>query len=201
MLKINGEGDRGKRFLNFGKRGMIYSYNVNSTDLFRPGQIGQLYPAGTGQAGISDGTGPLGIIDDERGGGVDTTQKGLVTIWVGVCEFETDEYDKSCNYYSNGMGLYSNSVGLWTTIWTQATPCIGMVKSLVGGILCGEFQGCPVSSLAFRVSSTFTKKKMVGFSLIKETPNMGLDEVGGKCSKCGLWNEYQEGEYICWVCK
>jgi hypothetical protein len=26
MLKINGEGDRGKRVANFGKRGMIYSY-------------------------------------------------------------------------------------------------------------------------------------------------------------------------------
>jgi hypothetical protein len=25
--------------------------------------------------------------------------------------------------------------------------------------------------------------------------------VGGNCSKCGIFNEYQAGPYICWCCK
>jgi len=70
-----------------------FSYPVDTTSTFQPGQIGQLKLLGQDiVVGLSDGTAPLGIIDDIRTTAFTQTVVDEVVIISGV-DIYTDGYN------------------------------------------------------------------------------------------------------------
>jgi hypothetical protein len=76
--------------------GIPLSYNVDSSSTFQPGQIGQMKIVGQEVVvGLSDGTAPLGIIDDIRSNAFTQTIYDEIVIIRGV-NVQTDGY----NFYT-----------------------------------------------------------------------------------------------------
>lgn len=98
---------------------------------FVPGQVGQIdYDRMV--CGVSDGTRPLGLIDDIRTASIDSTDPGgLITIWSQRVLFRTDQYEEVGVTYETGDRLYVNSAGFLTNIrlFEEAVP-VGRVNSI-----------------------------------------------------------------------
>lgn len=96
------------------------SYLVEPTGYFEPGMIGTLKKLG-GQivCGVSNGTAPIGIIDDIRvapthptsPGANSTIASGRVTIWNVPIEAETDSFKITDKYFTGGS-LGVSDIGL-----------------------------------------------------------------------------------------
>ena len=82
---------------------------------FRPGLVGQFYNLeGNIVCGLSDGSKPIGIIDDFK---IKTSwfdPTSLIRIWTQRMKFRTDEFDKDQPYRA-GMALYVNKLGQFTS--------------------------------------------------------------------------------------
>jgi hypothetical protein len=90
-----------------------FSYPVDITSTFQPGQIGQLKLVGQDiVVGLSDGTAPLGIIDDIRTSAFTQTVVDEIVIIQGV-DVQTDGYNfftgKDAKQELNNAGLLQSS--------------------------------------------------------------------------------------------
>jgi hypothetical protein len=108
-----------------------FSYPVDITSIFQPGQIGQLKLIGQDiVVGLSDGTAPLGLIDDTRSNAFTQSVVDEVIIIAGV-DITTDGYG---NFFTgsdakqelNNAGLLQNSF---------VSDYEGLELNIVNGIL------------------------------------------------------------------
>jgi hypothetical protein len=65
---------------------------------------------------------------------------------------------------------------------------------------------CPLPwGLVAAPITQFTNKPIIGFppGILEREKEEIHDKVGagGNCIKCGIWNEYQSGDYVCWGCR
>src|SRR5271157_3266998 len=115
------------RLTSVGKT-MPFSYDVDLQSKFEPGQIGQLnYVNGKRICQRSDGTAPIGIIDDINTK-CESTVSGSkkVTIWNKRGTFETDQFDCS-QIYTAGCLLFVDNYGNLTAKQISETyPEVGM---------------------------------------------------------------------------
>lgn len=98
------------------------SYPVDPHGVFEAGMIAQLKVVDDEiVVGVSDGTAPLGIIDDYRTINADTNRdttsgSGRITIWLSNNTiFRTDQFDTTVAYPLNG-NLYCGADGKLTTL-------------------------------------------------------------------------------------
>ncbi len=80
---------------------------------FIPGQVGQInYESMICE--VSNGLRPFGLIDDIKTDLVDSTERGLVSVWSQRMVFRTDQYDAE-GEYETGVTLYVNYAGFLTS--------------------------------------------------------------------------------------
>lgn len=88
---------------------------------FVPGQVAQVDHDNI-LCGVSDGTRPIGLIDDIKNDSIDSTDpSGLMSIWPQRMVFRTDQYEMIegedvTDFYQTGDLLYVNSYGFLTSI-------------------------------------------------------------------------------------
>lgn len=83
---------------------------------FVPGQVAQI-DYNKMICGVSDGTQPLGLIDDIRSKSIDSTEPGgLISVWQQRMVFRTDQYEALEGAYITGASLFVNIFGFLTTI-------------------------------------------------------------------------------------
>ena len=104
---------------------------------FVPGQAAQMnYEQIT--CGVSDGTRPLGLIDDLKNKYIDSTEPGgLVNVWIQRMVFRTDQYEvlegsDITSLYKTGALLYVNSEGFLSNKGlTKESLAVGRVISVL----------------------------------------------------------------------
>jgi hypothetical protein len=83
--------------------------------VFKPGLVGQFCELnGNIVCTLSDGSKPIGIVDDTKNKEHWFDPKSLVRIWIQRMVFRTDQFDKEVEYRT-GMPLYVNKHGLLTS--------------------------------------------------------------------------------------
>jgi hypothetical protein len=103
------------RLVNTFGHGLPASFLVHPNATFSPGMVAQLIVADSQVvATVSDGTAPIGIIDDIRDQHDDSTKgTNRMTVWGTRMIFQTDMYDHQAEYPLNA-NLYVEH-GLFTT--------------------------------------------------------------------------------------
>jgi hypothetical protein len=83
--------------------------------VFWPGLIGQFRELnGNIVCGLSDGTKPIGIVDDSKEKEPWFNPRSMIRLWTQRMVFRTDQYAKGVEYHT-GMPLYVNYSGLLTS--------------------------------------------------------------------------------------
>ena len=82
--------------------------------VFKPGLIGQFQELDNNiVCCLSDGSKPIGIVDDTKERESWFNPKSMVRIWTQRMVFRTDQFDKSCEY-KIGIPLYVSKKGMLT---------------------------------------------------------------------------------------
>jgi hypothetical protein len=115
------------RLVNIGN-GVPANYEVDVDDTFNPGQMAQLKVVRSKiMCGLSDGSSPIGIIDDinnEKISTVENTKR--ITVWACSGVFQTDEYDTTQRYVKHDI-LYCDRYGRFTTMGSSNRPPVAKV--------------------------------------------------------------------------
>jgi hypothetical protein len=92
------------------------NFQVDTNDVFYPGQLAQLKVVGDKIiCGVSNGTAPCGIIDDLNNSNDSTVKhSGRITVWFSKGSYETDQYDTT-QFYKKQMILYCGKDGRLTS--------------------------------------------------------------------------------------
>lgn len=115
------------------------SIEVVRTIKCQPGMFAQLNKKG--KAKLSDGSGPIGIIDDVKTAIENTICDKRLCIWRGKGIYATDQVEKQGDFLVGRLLYVSRRGKLTTRQRNKAQPHVGIVVSYLGGILEFEYWG------------------------------------------------------------
>lgn len=105
----------------------------------KPGMIAQLN--NRYKVVVSDGTSPIGIIDDLRTDTESTISNKLICVWTASGVYATDQAEKKCSFLRDRL-LYVSARGKLTTRRrSKSHRPVGTVVSYLGDLLEFEFWG------------------------------------------------------------
>jgi len=109
------------------------TYHVDKNATFNPGNIAMLkLTKDCLVATVSDGLYPIGVIDDIKNDEIDTTEvSGRIVIWNKKFTGAIDCFEKDQAYRSGDKLYVSPNSELTTKKYTNFSPCVGEVVSLV----------------------------------------------------------------------
>jgi hypothetical protein len=90
---------------------------------------------------ISDGSNPIGIIDDLRTNTENTITNRLICVWTTGGVYATDQIEKKCDFLRERLLYVSTRGKLTTRRRNKSHRPIGTVVSYLGGLLEFEFWG------------------------------------------------------------
>jgi hypothetical protein len=94
-----------------------------------------------GKVVVSDGTNPLGIIEDIRTDTATTIRGKRICMWTSPGVYATDQVEKRCNFLVGRLLYVSNRGKLTTRQRSKKHRSVGMVISYRAGVLEFQFWG------------------------------------------------------------
>ena len=113
--------------------GMPVGIPVVRTIRCQPGMFGQLNKKG--QVVVSDGTSPIGIIDEHKDDAENTIVNKCAAVWTVRGIYATDQVEKRCSFLTARLLYVSNRGRLTTRCRSKSHRSVGVVVSYLSGVL------------------------------------------------------------------
>lgn len=105
----------------------------------QPGMFGQLNKRG--KLMVSDGTKPIGLIDEYKTATDNTIVNRQAAVWTVRGVYATDQVERRCSFLTNRLLYVSRRGKLTTRRRCKSYRPVGVVISYLGGVLEFEFWG------------------------------------------------------------